>query len=92
MKHYCLYISISRDNPYYGLNYDIIPNATYANNDDEIIDRWVFGWDYAHHNMLNLSNIFFYHYDSDRLLDMQIIDKDIIDRDVSRYIAFLAGQ
>ena len=90
--HYCLYISIPATNLLHGESYDEVPDATFASVDTEDPTRWIFGWDYTHFNMLTLSNIYFYYSEHPlELLDMQIITKDVIENDISRYVHILSG-
>ena len=91
-NHYCLYISIPANHPLHGKSYDEVPDATFASFDEVDHRRWIFGWDYAHFSMLTLTNIYVY-CDTNplELLDMQIITKDIIDEDISRYMHILEG-
>ena len=90
-NHYCLYISIPENHPLHSKSYELVPDSTYSSVDEEDNRRWIFGWDYAHSNMLTLTSIYMYYATNpDTLLNMQIITNDIIKEDVSRYIHILA--
>ena len=92
-NHYCLYISIPENHRLYGVSYEQVPDATFCGIDEEDPSRWVFGWDYAHANMLTLTNIYLYYAaNPDALLAMQIISNDVIIEDVNQYVQILAGQ
>lgn len=90
-NHYCLYISIPANHPLHGN--ENFYGATYSSIDEEDNQRWVFGWDYSHYNMLTLTSIYMYYATNPAtLLDMQIITNDIIEEDVAQYIHILAGE
>lgn len=89
--HYCVYISIPAGHALNGKHYDEVPSATFCSADEEDATRWVFGWDYAHANILNIHTIFSYSkVNPERLLDMEIITFNVIEEDVDKYSAFLA--
>lgn len=89
--HYCMYISIPAGHALNGKHYDEVPSATFCSADEEDATRWVFGWDYAHINMLNINAIFSYYAISpETLLNMEIITSNVIEEDVDKYSAFLA--
>jgi hypothetical protein len=91
-NHYCLYISIPANHPFNGKHYDEVPSATYCSVDEEDPRRWVFGWDYAHINMLTLTSIYMYYAANPAaLLDLQIISVDTIQEDVNQYVNILVG-
>jgi hypothetical protein len=88
--HYCMYISIPAGHKLHGNGYDSVPDATFSGADSTDPSRWLFGWDYAHANMLNINGIFYYSSMPEVILEMQIITYDFIEADVNKYSAFLA--
>jgi hypothetical protein len=92
--HFCLYISIPPDHPLNGKDYDEVENATFCGKEhNDNTGRWVFGWDYAHLDDCTLMSIYMQAKQNPlNLLNMRIINKVLIDREVSHYVDIFAKQ
>lgn len=93
-EHFSLYISIPPDHPLNGKSYDQVEGATFSGREpDENSGRWVFGWDYSHLDDCTVTAIYtLAECDAYYLVTLRIINRSLIEREISHYVELFARQ